>query len=116
MLLRIYYDPMIMGQRPEFCQKFKSMRKHLLMCDEYAGQRGNVSAPAQVLNAVKARVWDSSARSFPQRGNSLRILHRSSLLSVEKPCPLSRPRASSPTPFAFITQKTGCPRRSFREG
>jgi len=48
----------------------------------------------------------SSARSFPQRGNLLRILLRSSLLSVEKPCPLSRPRTSSPTPFAFIIKRT----------
>jgi len=58
-----------MGQGRGFCQNFKSMRKHLLMCDEYAGQLGSVSAPAQVLKAVNARVWDSLARSFPQRGN-----------------------------------------------
>jgi hypothetical protein len=56
----------------------------------------------------KARVWDSSARSFLQRGNSLYILLRSSLLPVEKPCPLSRPRASSPPPFAFA--KKNCAR------
>ena len=51
----------------------------------------------------------SSARSFPQRGNSLRILLRSSLLSVEKPCPLSRPRTSSPKSFALVMRM--CPRR-----
>src|SRR4030067_2495719 len=50
---------------------------------------------------ARSRVWNSSARSFPQRGTSLRILLRSSLLSVEKPCPLSRPRASSPISFAL---------------
>jgi len=42
----------------------------------------------------------SSARSFPQRGNSLRLILRSSLPSVEKPCPLSLRRASSPNPLA----------------
>src|SRR4030042_2849257 len=55
--------------------------------------------------SIKARVWDSSAPPFPQRVNSLRILLRSSLLSVEKPCPLSRPRTSSPTPFALILER-----------
>jgi N-methylhydantoinase B/oxoprolinase/acetone carboxylase alpha subunit len=59
----------------------------------------------------KARVWDLSARSFPQRGNSLRILLRSSLLSVEKPCPLSRPRTSSPIPFALGNRRNPCPLR-----
>src|SRR4030043_2139552 len=53
------------------------------------------------LHAKKGSGMGSSARSFPQRGNSLRILLRSSLLSVEKPCPLSRPRTSSSTPFAL---------------
>jgi hypothetical protein len=111
---------------------------------------GNVCAPAQVPSAVletffsalrnsaEARVWDSSARSFPTASlwrekaalspfqRSLRSLppllglrpatkraiplgtpaallpQISKLVSVEKPCPLSRPRTSSPTPFAFV--------------
>ena len=59
-------------------------RRHLLSCDEPTRQLGNVNAPAQVLNAVpetfssalrnsaEAKGMESSARSFPQRGNSLR--------------------------------------------
>jgi hypothetical protein len=54
----------------------------------------------------KGSGMDSSARSLPQRGNSLRILLRSSLLAVEKPCPLSRPRTSSSTPFALGLQES----------
>jgi len=54
---------------------------------------------------------DSSARSVPLRGTSLRILLRSSLLSVEKPCPLSRPRTSSSTPFALGNIRNPCPLR-----
>src|SRR4030042_2964671 len=33
------------------------------------------------------------------------------LASVEKPCPLSRPRTSSPTPFALATKRNLCPLR-----
>ena len=97
----------------------------------------------------KARVWDSSARSFPTASlwrekavlspfqRSLRSLppllglrpttkgaiplgtpaallpQISKLASVEKPCTLSRPRTSSPPPFAFA--KKNCA-RSAAEG
>ncbi len=92
-------------------------------------------------NSAEARVWDSSARSFPTASlwrekavlspfqRSLRSLppllglrpatkraiplgtpaallpQISKLVPSEKPCPLSRPRTSSPTPFAFIIKK-----------
>jgi len=48
----------------------------------------------------QARSWDCEARSFPQRGNSLRLSLRSSLAWLEKPCPLRLRRAFSPEPLA----------------
>ena len=103
----------------------------------------------------KARVWDSSARSFPtaslwrekaalspfQRsllslppllglrpttkgaiplGTSAALLPQiSKLASVEKPCPLSRPRTFLPIPFALGNRRDPCPLRPqafFRNG
>ena len=52
----------------------------------------------------QARGWDCEARSFPQRGNSLRLSLRSSLASLEKPCPLRLRRAFSPKPLACSPQ------------
>src|SRR4030043_1567652 len=47
----------------------------------------------------------ATKRAIPLGTPAALLPQISKLASVEKPCPLSRPRTSSPTPFAFIKKE-----------
>jgi hypothetical protein len=72
-------------------------------CSRSGSSRRSRGALVGAAELTIARVRGSSARSFPQRGNLLRLSLRSSLLSVEKPCPLRLRRASDPQSLAPLT-------------
>ena len=51
----------------------------------------------------------ATKRAIPLGTPAALLPQISKLVPVEKPCPLSRPRTSSPTPFALRTKDKTCP-------